>query len=261
MTKSLIKNDIKKMTKVLVYIYAAAILFAGITRLINIGKDVQFVAIIGYVFSGITYSAIGSVLINTFVHILKTFICNFYKDESYLTHTLPVKKSQLLFSKYISALLVIFMSIAVCFLSLFILFYTPELMDAIKVFFEASIPGFDMSVGLFVCVVILLVFLQICAMISMSFMAVVKCNTYNSKRTIKGFAWFVIYYMGSTIVTVALAVIIFALAGNINNLFTNTLSQSSFVTILIISLIAYLDYAILYYFLSYRLFKKGVNVD
>ena len=101
MIKKLIKNDIKKMMKILVYLYACSIILAGITRLINIGKNIQFIFIIGQVFAGITYSAIGSVLINTFVHILRVFVVNFYKDESYLTHTLPVTKNQLLLSKYL----------------------------------------------------------------------------------------------------------------------------------------------------------------
>ena len=98
MIAKLLKYDIKKMSKLLVYLYVAALVSAGLTRFIYIWKDIQFVAILGYVFSAVTYSLIGSILVNTFVHILRVFISNFYKDESYLTHTLPVDRHQLLLS-------------------------------------------------------------------------------------------------------------------------------------------------------------------
>ena len=97
----LMKYDIKKMTKILIIMYIISLGLACVTRLINIGKNIQAIFIIGQVFTGLTYSAIVNVLVNTFVHILKVFINNFYKDESYLTHTLPIKKSKLLLSKYL----------------------------------------------------------------------------------------------------------------------------------------------------------------
>ena len=53
MIKKLMKYDIKKMSRILIYIYASAICLAGITRLINIGKNIQAIAIIGHVFAGL----------------------------------------------------------------------------------------------------------------------------------------------------------------------------------------------------------------
>jgi len=124
MIAKLLKHDLKKMLRVLVYIYCISIALSTITRIINIGRDIQAVFILGQVFAGLTYSALGSILVNTFVQILVVFISNFYKDESYLTHTLPVPKAKLLLSKYISSLIVIISSVLVCFVSLFIMFYS-----------------------------------------------------------------------------------------------------------------------------------------
>ena len=103
------------MTRILVYMYAVSVVLAVITRLINIRDDIQAIRILGMVFAGCTYSAIGNVVVNTFVHIIDVFIKNFYKDESYLTHTLPISKNKLLASKYIASLLVIVASVAVSF--------------------------------------------------------------------------------------------------------------------------------------------------
>ena len=74
MLSKLIKYDTKKMSKILVYIYAITLGLACITRLINIGKDIQIISIIGSVFAGLTYSAMFNIIVNMFVHILKVFI-------------------------------------------------------------------------------------------------------------------------------------------------------------------------------------------
>jgi len=261
MVKKLLKNDLRKMSKVLIYIYIIAIVLSGITRLINIGKNIQFISIIGYVFSGLTYSALCSILVNTFVQILLTFWHDFYKDESYLTHTLPVKKSHLFLSKYLSSLIMILFSVIVCFVSLFIMLFTPTFANNIIQYLTLVVSNFSMPVWLFVTLFVLLIFAQICFMISIAFTAIVKANTYNTKRIIKGFLWFAIFYFGSTILTLLLFVVGFAISGNLSNLFATQLSQGVFLTIIIIGLILYVIYSVLYYFICYRLFKKGVNVD
>lgn len=261
MIKNLLKHDLKRMLKVLVYIYIIAICLSGVTRLINIGKDIQIIAIIGYVFSGLVYSAIGSILVNTFVQILRVFIVNFYKDESYLTHTLPVKKNKLLLSKYIASLIVILLSVVVCFISLFILFYSPEFIQGIKAFLEISVSGFNMSIGGFLIFMGFIIFSQICSMISMSFCAIVIANKYNTKKVIKGIAWFFAFYMITMFVTLMIAAIVFAISGKINELFATVLSSSSFILILIIALVLYIIYSIIFYLITNKQFNKGVNVE
>lgn len=262
MIRSLIKHDLKRMTmNLLIYEYIIAIGLAGITRLINIGSNIQAIAIIGYVFSSLTYSAIASILVNTFVQTLRVFVCNFYKDESYLTHTLPVTKNNLLLSKFLSSIIVIFSSILVCFLSLFILFYTKELGQMLKIWIESVVYGFNMSVGGFMLLLVVLIFSQICAMISMAFCAIVKSNMYNNKKSARAFLWFAIYYFGAMIVTLLTMVIVFAIKGSLAELTTSVMSQSAFLLVLILGLILYLAFSVFYYSLCNRLFNKGVNVD
>ena len=261
MIRKLMKYDLKKMLRVLIYIYIVSISLSIITRLINIGKEIQVIFIIGQVFAGLTYSALCSILVNTFVHILLVFYKNFYKDESYLTHTLPVSKNKLFLSKYLSSLIVILSSVIVCIISLFIMFYSKSFMTSLKNFINISISGFNMPVGLFISLIILIIFSQICTMISMAFTAIVKANSYNSKRTIKGLSWFAIYYIGAMIITLLLAIIIFSITGNISLLFAKNLTQFAFLCLLFIALFAYISYAILFYLICKKLFNKCVNVD
>lgn len=261
MIRKLMKYDLKKMYRILVYIYAISIVLAGITRLINIGKNIQAIAILGAIFAGITYSAIASVLINTFVQILRVFINSFYKDESYLTHTLPVSKSKLLLSKYLSSIIVILTSVVVSFVSLFIVIYTTEFAVGLRNIVNVVVSGFNMPGWLFLTILAFIIFFQICSNMSMAFLAIVKGNQYNSKRIPKGLGWFALFYFGSTYVTLMIAVIIFAISGNISQLFASVLSQGAFMTIIILGLVLYVIYSVLFYIICDKQFNKGVNVD
>jgi len=261
MLAKLMKHDLKKMTKILIIMYIISLAAAGITRLINIGKNIQIIFILGQVFSGITYSAIANVLVNTFIHIIKVFISNLYKDESYLTHTLPVKKNSLLLSKYLSSLIVIISSVLVCFISLFILFYSPEFVQGFKTFIEITVAGFNISVGIFVMFLVLIIFAQICAMISMAFTSIVIANKYNHKRILKGILWFALFYFSAINVVMIAAVVVFTMQGNISQLFAEQMNQTAFLTLLIVGLIVYILYAIVFYFICRKSFNKGVNVD
>ena len=261
MIAKLMKYDIKKISKLLVYLYGAALISAGVTRFIYLWKDIQVVAILGYIFSGMTYSLIASILVNTFVQILRVFINNFYKDESYLTHTLPVDKHHLLLSKFLSGLVVIFSSVLVCFASLFILFYSKEFVLGLTTFIETMVSSYNMSTAGFISLLVLLIFAQICSLISMSFAATVKANTYNKKRVSKGLLWFLVFYFGSMNATLLSVLIVFAITGNLSQFLAATLSQTAFITISIVGLISYIFMAVLFYILCDKWFKKGVNVD
>ena len=60
----------------------------------------------------ITYGIAISMMINSLVNCLMRlwarFVKNLYKDESYITHTLPVEKKDIYLSKVLSALITIF---------------------------------------------------------------------------------------------------------------------------------------------------------
>ena len=261
MLSKLIKYDTKKMSKILVYIYAITLGLACITRLINIGKDIQIISIVGSVFAGLTYSAMFNIIVNMFVHILKVFISSFYKDESYLTHTLPIKKNKLLLSKYISSIIVILTSVLVCFVSLFIMLYSKDFVAMLDTLLKAVVINLNMSVGLFITLMVIIIFAQICAMISFAFTAIIKGYSYNRKRGVKGLLWFFAFYFGSMIATLLIALIVFAITGNLSLLFAEQLTQGAFITILIIGLAMYIIYTILFFLMSRKEFNKGVNVD
>lgn len=261
MIKKLVKNDIKDMSKILVYIYVITLALAIVTRLISLGSSIQILDIISKVFAGITYSAIANVIINNFTHILKVFIDSFYKDESYLTHTLPVTKGELLLSKYIASFILTTVSVIVSVVSFLIIHYSSEFFNTIKFLLEMGLSGFNMSIGLFLTLMVILLFTQFCCIISMTFTAVIKGNTYNSKRILKGLIWFFVYYFGSSVIVLLTALIAFLVSGNIGLFLSSSLTGDAMIMLLVIALVVYTLIAIWCSYISYRLFKKGVNID
>ena len=261
MIKKLFKYDFNNMTKTLKWFYLIVIGVAILTRLVLIGKKIQLINIIGRILLGCTYSAVANVLINMFIHIPTYLNRNFYKDESYLTHTLPISKNKLFLSKCLSALTVILISVAVCVVGLLIVFLDKSFITGIKVVFESIVVGFNMPAWLIISLLVLLIFAEFCTLISMGNTAIIKANTYNQKRGIKGVIWFMAYYFGATLITLIISIIVFALTGNINALFSEKMPQSALLTLLIISTVLYVGYVFVHYFIANKIFNKGVNVD
>lgn len=261
MTKYLIANDFKKMIKILLYIYPFAVFFGAVSWLVKLGENTVLQSVFYNVFASLTYSAVAAILVNMFLHILRVFINNFYKDECYLTHTLPVTKNQLLLSKYISALAVVVTSISVCAVSLFLVLNGAGFMEFMKSALQSGVGGFQMPVWQFLVTAAVLILLQICALISFAFTAVIKANMYNEKRAVKGLLWFALFYFGAMAVTFIVALLVFAIRGNISELFSSTISQDSLMTVFITAIVMHAIYTAVFFVLSQKLFNKGVNVD
>ena len=71
------------------------------------------VNILGEICKGAAISMMVSILINSLMRLWVRFKSNFYGDESYLTHTLPVSKSNLYLSKTLTSIIILFLSILV----------------------------------------------------------------------------------------------------------------------------------------------------
>ena len=113
MLNKLLKYDLKYMIKNMAIFYILSIFFAITTRILfNMDQSV-IINIIGQISVGCMFSMIASTLINTMMRSWVRFRNSLYKDESYLTHTLPVTKSELYNSKFIQTLIFFFISFLV----------------------------------------------------------------------------------------------------------------------------------------------------
>ena len=117
MLGNLLKYDLKWVYKVVSIFYILAFIFSCIGRGLSYIENSVIFSVITQIAFGFAISMMVSSLINCLMRLWARFIRNIYKDESYLTHTLPVEKKTIYASKVIAALVCIFITIVVIVLS------------------------------------------------------------------------------------------------------------------------------------------------
>ena len=113
MLKKLLKYDLKWCYKPLIVFYLLAIFFAVLTRIIESFDQTLIILIIDKICSGITIAMMANILINCFMRNWARFVKNIYKEESYLTHTLPVTKNKIYLAKVLTAIITLLTSFMV----------------------------------------------------------------------------------------------------------------------------------------------------
>lgn len=263
MIKKLLKYDLKDiMLKVLVYFYIVQIALAGITRFLKIWNDIQVVSIIVTILRNATISIIITALVNSIIHPIVNTIKTFYGDDSYLTHTLPAKKKELLASKYLATVITIFTSFIIGLLSLLIMFSGPTLngfIDVITVSLSAMLDGTPTWLAILALVLIFIA--EMLYYIGLGFYAVIRGWSHNRKRAWHGVLTAVIFHLIVSGVLVFFGGLIIIITGGLKALFANVIPISVLKAIVVFAFIAYSAFAVVTYILAKNKFEEGVNVD
>ena len=132
MLSKLLKYDLKWELKFLSIFYILGLFFAVLTRLFSKIDNSLFMNIVSEITRGATFSMIFSALANNILRLWVKFRQIVYGDESYLTHTLPVKKSTIYLSKILTAVISIFVSLIIIISGILILYYSKSNVIYIK---------------------------------------------------------------------------------------------------------------------------------
>ena len=98
---NLLSKDLKKNMRWLWVLFLATFVVAGVSRgCKELGQTIVFFKILGIFFESVFYTLAVNVILQPFLRNFLNFSKSLYGDESYLTHTLPVTKSQLINSKF-----------------------------------------------------------------------------------------------------------------------------------------------------------------
>lgn len=263
MLTKLLKYDLKDIYKILIIFYSLAIFFATLTRIFFNIENSLVMNIIGKVCSGVTISMLFNILINNVMRLWARFKSNFYGDEAYLTHTLPVKKSTLYISKILAALFSLFTTVAVAVLALFIAYYSKENMQVIKALLESAGQSFDLSPALFLLIIAFVLFLEFLSAVQCGFSGIILGHKmYRGKIGFSVLYGFIVYS-----ITQVFAVLTVFVAGLFNDdmmlLFTsNQLNSLSVLkTAMTVAIVTYFAISVIVYFVNQKLFNKGVNVE
>ena len=264
MLVKLLKYDLKYMIKNMFVFYALAIFFAIITRLLFSVNETAIVKILSQISVGCLISMIANIIINTMMRSWIRFRDSLYKDESYLTHTLPVTKKELYNSKLMQTLIFFFVGFFVILLSLFIAYYSKDNWLAITSFVKTITSGLGMSTSFFLFISIIVIFLEVFNAIQCGFLGIILGHKMNNGKI--GYSvlfGFIIYLIAQTIV-LALVFVYGLFDASVMELFktaTINVDINAFKILAVISSLLYLFIIICMSLICKKVLNKGVNVE
>ena len=201
MLNKLLKYDLKYMIRNMSVFYILAIFFAIVTRILFSVNQSAIISIISQITLGCMFSMVASVLMNTMLRSWIRFRDSLYKDEAYLTHTLPVTKNNIYNSKFIQTLIFFFVGFIVILLSLFIVYYSKENWLVITNYIKTITIGLNMSTVFFIGIAIILIFLEVFNAIQCGFLGIILGHKKNNAKI--GYSvlfGFIIYLVAQTMV-------------------------------------------------------------
>ena len=257
----LFKKDFKKDIRWLSILFISTIAIAGLSRgCKEIGENILFFKILTIFFDSVFYSLLVNIILQPFLRGFLNFTKSFYSDEAYLTHTLPVTKTQLINSKFLTSIIQICLGFITLVLSLLTRFASPKMFNTLKLLLSTMIME-KFSLGLVLSLFVILVVVEFLMFISIIFFSIILAYRAKEKRVLKTFGLTVAF---SFIAIIILSVVMFiVLVINNVKLTTSTLmlSNSAFLSVILTGIIVYSAVIILFYFLAKHEFNKGVNVD
>lgn len=263
MLGKLLKYDLKWVYKVVVIFYILAFIFSVFTRICFSIENSMLFNIIGQIMSGITISMLVSSLINGFMRSWVRFVTNVYKDESYLTHTLPVEKKKIYLSKVLTAIICSFTTVIVALGCIFIAYYSQTNMDFLKQSFEIVANTYNTTIINLLLVVSFVVFLEILFIILVGYVGIIIGHKSNKNKMTKSIITGFALYIFTSVVTLILIYIAGLFNENVMNLIntTNIANVETIKYIMIAGIVIYSIYNIIYYLVGKKQLEKGVNVD
>ena len=259
MLKKLVKYDFNWMTRNMVVFFAITVIVSILTRIADNFTGSVMGDIIYAILRGCTIAAFVNTLISAVMRIWVRFRHSFYKDEAYLTHTLPVSKNALYDSKTIAGLGAILLSLAVIIACFFIAFWNNDIYE----YFRSAFKDGDMTfvlIGLFVTAV-----LEVIYAVNVGMFSIVVGHRSNNGRVVRSvfLGVFLYFFLQSILLGIIYAMGMFD--DSIKTLFGETqnvaIEFSTFRTLLIATDVLYLVFSVVLYFIGRKLFAKGVNVE
>ena len=261
MLSKLFKYDFKWMTKV-TYIYVLILIVISIALKIVESLDQTFLLVIlDKILVSMFISCIVSILLTTSLRIWVRFINNFYKDESYLTHTLPVTKNELFNSKVLAGICSLLLSALVIVACFAFVYLNKTNIDSLKMMWDSLVAAYNSVFAvLFVIGLVLLIILEIIYIMMSGILGITIGHRSNNFKIVKSIAVGLISYgllsaMSLGVIAIVSKLINYDIIGN------GFPSMNYLIGVGSAGLLVYLIYNIVYYLIAKKVFNKGVNVD
>lgn len=261
MLSKLFKYDFKWMTKV-TYIYALILVVISIALKIVESVDQTFLLVIlDKILVSMFISCVVSILLTCSIRIWVRFINNFYKDESYLTHTLPVTKNELFNSKILAGICSLLLSVLVIVICLAFVYLNKSTIEELKMMWDSLVATYNSAFAvLFVIGLVLLIILEIIYIMMAGVLGITIGHRSNNYKMVKSIAVGLVSYgllsaMSLGVIGIVSKIIDYDIIGN------GFPSMNYLIGVGSAGLAVYLIYNIVYYLIAKKVFNKGVNVD
>ena len=157
----LLKYDLKWSIKLIAIFLGLGVIFTILGMLFDLIPNSLLFDIVAKICKGASIAMYANALCNSIFRSWARMNLNFYKDESYLTHTLPIKKSTHLASKVISQLILIIVSSIAFILGIVIMYVDKDMLELIKTTIEFTSNTLNTSVASILIVAGFLISLEI----------------------------------------------------------------------------------------------------
>ena len=263
MLTKLLKYDLKYMIRNMSIFYILGIFFAIITRILFSLHQTLIVNIIGQISVGCMYSMIASILINTVMRSWVRFRDSIYKDEAYLTHTLPVTKGAIYNSKFIQTLIFFVISFLIIIVCVFITYYTKDRWLVLKEYINTITIGLNMSTWLLIMGFLMVIFLEVFNAIQCGFFGIILGHQRNNNKIGYSVLFGFLAYLVAQSLVLGLVYIVGLFDSSVMDLFKNEilLNTNSVKLLMILAIIIYIIIIGIMYLICQKLFNKGVNIE
>lgn len=260
MLSKLLKYDFKSLGKKLLPLFLGLILLALFTKLFTViaGNNAILNIPKGFITAAFIIGLIGIPMI-TFVLGITRFYQNLIKDEGYLTHTLPVKKSSIVLSKCIVANIYLLASVVVSIVAFFIVFYSKDNWKLIVDFWNQMTQVF--TPGLLILTIITSV-LGFVMQYFMFTLAIALGQQRNEKKGMYSFVYAIVLYTVSQIISsVGLFGYMIIDPNIMNKLEQEIPSTSALIGLMWFSLIISVVLCGVFYYATVYIFNKKLNLE
>lgn len=250
MLGKLLKYDLKRLGKQLVAIYLLPLVVATIAVLTNFSLDGEatIITALHVLCTNIAYLFCAGVIFITCVNLWRDFSRSMYGDESYLTHTLPIRVSTLWMAKFIENFVMVLCSICIIVLTLYITLFAEGGIDLAVMVSE------NITLAL---VMILVVFLQWLFIVQAGVTGIIIGNMAVNRGKFHSVVWgFVVYLLGMTLTLVVLCVF-----GYIINDLGYLINNDWMLKSLVLGVVIYAVLNVVTYMVDLKALSRGVNID
>lgn len=264
MLSRLIKYDLKKILKFLYVFMALALFFGVLKRLFGLADSLIW-TIVASICNGACISMMCSLLINSLMRSWVTFRSSLYGDESYLTHTLPIRRETHYYAKAITGAITLFVCMIAVVLILFVTYWSKEtkvLLDLLLAPLSSylNVPVWGLAGFFFV-----LLFVEFFNLLQIGFTGLILGHRSNQRKVL----FSVLISFGVYLLTQGITLAGMLLVGLFDPDFMNVFSTNDLLAlkpevVILLALVGsafYVLFGIVGYVVNAKLLKKGVNVD